>query len=68
MDIVTIVVSVIIAIIMIAVSFYLYTMYCHRNISQYHSVGQRNRYSNWIKDCSCFLSISSMGTTTFDTH
>lgn len=33
MDIVSIIVTVVITIVMFAVSFYLYTIYCHRNTS-----------------------------------
>lgn len=41
-DIVSIVVSVAMALIMIAVSFYLYTIYCHRNNEFILSLRQRH--------------------------
>lgn len=66
-DIVSIVVSVAIGLIMIAVSFYLYTIYCHRNSHRYHSIGQGNRYCHWLQNSGRVLPIPILGAAAIDT-
>ena len=63
-NVITIIVPIVLSIIFIAVSFYLYTIFCHRtSFFNLQSLGLWLRYFNNRQNCSHFRAVFSLGST-----